>query len=347
MKEINIIGKIRKVLDQRRQLAIFGAVGAVVGVVVALCTPKEYTSEVLLAPEMSAGGLGLSSSIEDMAKSFGVDIGSSNKGMDAIYPEIYPEILTSYDFIYTLFDVKVRLKNDNRTRTYFTHMTKEVKMPFWDYPKLWLAKALAGKEPGMGGVGKADPFKMSKDDSEVCKAIAGNIGCLVDKKTNVILISVTDQDPLVAAIIADTLQNRLQAYITAYRTKKAHNDLEYYSGLYQDARAKYNKAQAVYASYCDTNQDVLLESFVAKRDELENEMQTAFNLMSQMQTQVQAARAKIQERTPAYTMIKSPKMPYKASSMSRSMIVLLFIFLALAADAVWVVFVKDFTKKKK
>lgn len=40
------------------------------------------------------------------------------------------------------------------------------------------------------------------------------------QKTSVISISVMDQDPMVAAILADTLQSRLQQYITEYRTKK-------------------------------------------------------------------------------------------------------------------------------
>lgn len=347
MKEIDIIDTVRKVLKQRKSLIISIVIGAVLGVIIALSNPKTYTSEVLLAPEMSSGGLGLSESLADMASSFGIDMGSSGKGMDAIYPEIYPEVLSSFDFIRTLFDVPVRLKNNDVPRTYFQHMTQDMKMPFWDYPKSWLAKMMVKEDDGnVGGKGSADPFKVSKIEEEVGKGIANNIGCLVDKKTSVILISVTDQDPLVAAIIADTLQQRLQTYITEYRTKKAHNDYDYYKKLYRDAKIKYDKAQQVYATFCDSNQDVVLEKYVAKRDELENEMQTAFNLMSQMSTQMQTAQAKIQERTPAYTMIKSAKMPHKASSMSRAMIVLITIFLAVVADAFWVLFLKDLFRKK-
>ena len=186
-----------------------------------------------------------------------------------------------------------------------------------------------------------DPFRSSKIDMDISNAISGNISCLIDKKTSVILISVTDQDPMVAAIVADTIQSRLQNYITDYRTKKAKNDVLYYSRLYQEAKAKYLKAQSVYASYCDANQDVVLESFQAKRDELENDMQMAFNLMSQMQTQLQSAKAKVQERTPAYTMIKSPKMEYKASSMSRSMIVLITMFLTFILYSVWILLIKS------
>lgn len=346
--EIDVIASVKKIITARKSLTVSVISGVVLGIIIAFSTPKTYTSEVILAPELSSGGLGLSSNLMDMASSFGVDLGSTNKSMDALYPEIYPEILSSYDFIHGLFDVPVRLKNDNTTRTYFRHVTVDTKIPFWQYPKAWLAKLSAKDDTVAGNTknGKKDPFKTSKIDSEICEAIGKSINCLIDKKTSVILIGVTDQDPLVAAIIADTIQNRLQNYITSYRTKKARTDFNYYKKLYNDAKAKYTKAQNTYASFCDANQDVVLEKYIAKRDELENEMQTAFTLMNQMSTQMQAAKAKIQERTPAYTMIKSAKMPYKASSMSRLMILALVLFVAMLADAFWVLFLKDILKKK-
>lgn len=346
MKEIDIIGLIRNVLGQRRSLTISIICGAVFGVIIALSIPKTYTAEVLLAPELSSGGLGLSENLADMASSFGINLNSSGNAMDALYPEIYPEILSSDDFIYGLFNISVRLKNDDRPRTYIEHLRKDTKFPFWDYPRIWIAKFLEKNDNEKANKNYNDPFKIPKVDADFCHAIVKNITCLVDNKTSVIEISVIDQDPLVAAIVVDTIQKRLQEYITGYRTKKARNDYQYYTKLYTDAKIKYKKAQSDYAHFSDTNQEVVLERIVAKRDELENEMQLAFNLMNQMSTQMQTAKAKIQERTPAYTMIKSAKMPYSASGMSRAMIVFITIFLAVIVDFFWVVFLKNLIKKQ-
>lgn len=343
MKELDVLSLVKKVFSNKKSLILSLIAGAIIGIIIAISIPKQFKSEVVLAPEMSSGGIGLSDNLQDMASTFGIDLSSTGKSMDALYPEIYPEILSSYDFISTLFPIKVRLKNDSKIRTYYDHMTKDLKIPFWEYPKVWLAQKMMPKEEkkDMSVKVSNDPFRSSKIDMDISNAISGNISCLIDKKTSVILISVTDQDPMVAAIVADTIQSRLQNYITDYRTKKAKNDVLYYSRLYQEAKAKYLKAQSVYASYCDANQDVVLESFQAKRDELENDMQMAFNLMSQMQTQLQSAKAKVQERTPAYTMIKSPKMEYKASSMSRSMIVLITMFLTFILYSVWILLIKS------
>lgn len=326
--EIDVVALVKKIFSKPKTLAIYVFVSAVVGVVVALSTPKEYSASVVLAPEMSGGGLGLSGGLADMASNLGIDLSSGAKGLDAIYPEIYPEIFTSTDFVHALFAVQVRTAKENKQKSYYDHLMHDTKRPFWQYPKVWFAKHFKKKDPSEPQKGaKPDPLKMSREDSELCEGIAKSISCQVDKKTSVITIIVGDQDPLVAAIMADTLQRRLQAYITEYRTKKAKTDYAYYKKLYAEAKLKYQKAQSVYAAYCDANQDVVLESFQAKRDELENNMQTAFNNMSQLNTQLQAADAKIQERTPAFTILAKAKMPYKSKSTPRFVVVILFCFL--------------------
>ena len=122
MKEVDIISVIRKVYSNRKSLIISLIVGSIAGIVIALSVPKQYSSDVVLAPEMSSGGLGLSDNLADMASSFGIDLSSTGKSMDAIYPEIYPEILSSYDFISTLFYFFVSLMVDPTVRTYRKHI---------------------------------------------------------------------------------------------------------------------------------------------------------------------------------------------------------------------------------
>ena len=66
-----------------------------------------------------------------------------------------------------------------------------------------------------------------------------------------------------------------------------------------------------------------------------------------MTAQLQNARAKVQESTPAFTVIEKPTMPYKASNAPRSMIVILFILLGLIADGLWILYIRDFVIKEK
>ena len=58
-----------------------------------------------------------------------------------------------------------------------------------------------------------------------------------------------------------------------------------------------------------------------------------------MTAQYQASLAKLQESTPAYTILQRPIMPYKASSTPRFVIVLLFVTIGFFLDAVWVLLI--------
>lgn len=336
-REIDVVAVFKVLLKQWRYLARFAAVGAVVGVIVALCTPKSFTASVTLAPEMNSGGIGLSGNLADMASSFGIDIGGKSS-VDAIYPELYPDIFATTDFLLSLYDVPVRLKEDYTVRKYIDHFKKDLKIPFWNYPKIWIAQMLTPKEGNNGKNGARDPFRLSKEDDQIIEGMRNSIICTVDKKTSVININVIDQDPLVAAIMADTLQRRLQLYITEYRTKKARNDYDFYKKLSQQLRLDYERSREIYTSYADANQGVQLQSLQVKIEELENNMQLKYDNYKNSLELMRQAHAKIQERTPAFVILERPLMPHKASSAPRALIVLLWIFLFVVVGAAKVMY---------
>ena len=127
------------------------------------------------------------------------------------------------------------------------------------------------------GTARTIPFSKKKKQNDIAQLISRNVKSQVDKKTNVITITVEDQDPLVCATIADSAMIKLQQFIIKYRTSKAMIDLRHAQALCEQAKAKYVKAQETYASYADANEDVVLQSFKSMQDEMENEMQLQYN----------------------------------------------------------------------
>lgn len=142
-----------------------------------------------------------------------------------------------------------------------------------------------------------------------------------------ISISVEAQDPLICATLTDTVQNRLQQFITDYRTSKARKDLEYYQKLCSEAKSKYEKVRQTYGSYADANNDIILESYKLKENDLENEMQLLYNNYTALQTQVQQARAKLTLQTPAFTTLQSASVPLKPAGPKRMLFVIGMTFL--------------------
>lgn len=342
--EIDIVAIINNMLKEKMTLLVFMGTFLLVGIIYAISKPKAYTTNVVLAPEITSTS-GMSQSISDMASSFGIDLGGKSSGMDAIYPDIYPDVLSSTDFVVKLFDIKVREKETpDSTITYLQHLQKQKS-------KISLSNLVKGcisffiKEPTDNSkLNSNNSFWISSEDEKICDLIKGSTTCLIDKKTNIITIGYTDRDPLVCAIMADTIQRRLQEYITNYKTKKARNDVVYYQELYATSKQEYTKARQLYAAYSDANEDLLLESFKSKQEDLENDMQLKYNVYTQVASQLQAAKAKLQESTPAFVIVQTSKMPNIASSTPRLYIVILFILLGIIADAVWITWLRSTCK---
>lgn len=339
--EIDVIGIAKRVFTEWKLLLKFVAVAAVLGVVIALNTPKAYTTSVILAPEVSGAG-NMLNNISDLASMVGVNIGSSSSNIDAIYPEIYPDVISSSNFIINLFDVKVR-KKDMTEKTFYDHLTKDVFIPFWSWPKIWISKFF---EDGTKSSPKdVDPFCLTKEQSGVCNLFRSRVSCIVDKKTSVVTISFEDNDPMVSAIMADTILSRLQQYITHYRTKKSRIDVQFSEQLYKKAKKEYEEARLRYASTADASTHVVLVSRQSKLDDLENDMQLKYSVFQQMTQQLNIARAKLQERTPAFSVIQEASVPIQASSFPRSLMVIGYMFLGAILCAVWVVYLRDPIKK--
>ena len=327
----DILAFFKAIKQDKKKMCLFIGIAAMLGVAVVLDTPKEYTAGVMLAPESSENS-GLSSNISSLASMVGMKLNFGGSE-DAIYPEIYPDLMESTDFKVSLFPIEVETIDKQVKTTYYDYLDKHQHISWYQYPGLWI-QALAKKiistppdNPDGKGASQVDPFRLSKRQTDIAYNIGKKVSCSVDKKTSAISIEVTDCDPLIAATMADSVKERLQMFITEYRTNKARHDLAYIERLFQEAHQQYVQARQQYAAYSDANQELVLESYKSKQEDLENEMQLKFNIYSQMAEQLQLSRAKVQERTPAFTVIQSATVPVKHSSKSKLSRVLTFIFL--------------------
>ena len=339
--EIDVIGIFKRMFVEWKLLLKFVAVSAVVGIVIALNTPKAYTTSVILAPEVSGAGSMLDN-LSDLASMVGVNIGSNSSSIDAIYPEIYPDVIASSGFIINLFDVKVRQK-DKSEKTFYDHLTKDAFIPFWSWPKIWISSLFTNGDPS--GFNDIDPFCLTKEQSAICKLFRSRVSCIVDKKTSVVTISFEDNDPVVSAMMADTILSRLQQYIIQYRTKKSRIDVDYYQKLFTEAKKEYEDARLKYARTADASTRVVMMSYQSKLDDLENDMQLKYNIYQHMTQQLNIARAKLQERTPAFSVIQEASVPIQASSFPRSLMVIGYMFFGGVLCALWIVYLRDPVKK--
>ncbi len=323
----------------------------VLAAIYALSKPNFYSCTVKLSPELSSSRT--SSSLASLASSFGFNLGSGSgsagMGSEALFPTLYPDLMNSTDFKTTLFDVPVTIEGNkkkgekDRTMSYYDYLSKEQKKTWWSAAIGGTMKAIIGlftdkKEKEEESL---DPFRLTKKQAAIVKALDKMVVCDVDKKTMVITIDVTDQNAVICAMMADTVKTRLQKFITDYRTSKARVDLEYSQKLYGEAKARYDKARRLYADFVDHNQDIMLETVRMRQTELENEMQLQYNAYQQVATQLLAAEAKVQQETPAFTTLQSATVPVQKKGPKRAQMCLIFVFLAFLGTTAWILYKED------
>ena len=318
-------------------------VAFVLAAIYALAQPNYYNCTVKLSPEMS--GSRSTSGLASLASSFGVNLGTGGAGTEALFPTLYPDLMNSVDFKTSLFHVPVTIEGDkeagekDRTMSYYDYLTKEQKAPWWSSAMKSIMSIF--KSDSVKGEGKLDPFRLTLEQADVVKAIDQKVVCDVDKKTMVITINVTDQDPVIAANMADTVKTRLQNFITDYRTSKARVDLEYNRKITAETKARYEKARQLYAEFMDANQDIILQTVRQKQTDLENEMQLQYNAYQQVAAQLLAAEAKVQEETPAFTTLQSATVPVLKAGPKRAQMCLIFVFLAFLGTTAWILYKED------
>ena len=335
----------RKLWDIRKLLIKVALMASVVGVIIALTTPHNYTVTVTIAPE--ATGKGSNRSMANFASMLG--LGSFNQGneVDALNVMLYPQILSSNPFMLDLLDTPIKTINGEVSET--TLMV---------YLKEYTKSSLVGKiiSLPMKAVNsiisifkdeeekierEPNPFHLTKEEYDIIKGLRKQITANVDNKTGVTNLVVTMQDPMVAALLTDTVLTKLKKHITSYRVAKAQDDLIFWEKIYEQRKMEYYNWQKKYAEYADANKNIILESVKIEQARLLNEANLAYQIYTSVTTQLQNARAKVQEAKPAFAIVEPPTVPLKPTGPSRKNILIGFVFLALMVTIGWELYGKD------
>lgn len=348
--EIDLMEYARKLWVARKFLFKVAGIAVFVGVIIALTTPKVYTVNVKLAPEL--GNSRRSSSLSSIASMLGV--GGMNMGSeaDALNVTLYPDVVASTPFIIDLLDTRISTLDEENPDTTLVEYLKTNKGTLFGTIMSLPGKAIGSivslfKEDGEEENKTINPFHLTKSEDRSVKSLRKMITANVDKKTGVTTISVTMQDPMVAALITDTVLAKLKEHIINYRISKAQEDCNYYEKLYEESKIKYYEAQKKYAIFLDANKNIILRSVQIEGERLQNEANLAYNLYNQMAGQLQMGLAKVQEAKPMFAVVEPASVPLLPSGTSRKMILIGIVFLAVAGAAAWILFGQDLWKNLK
>ena len=349
--EIDLMDLLRKVIGIRKKIYKAAGIGLIIGIIVAISIPKQYTVEVTLSPEMGNNkGGGLSG----LAASFlgsGVSMGD---GTDALNASLSADIVSSTPFFLELSNMKVPVSGSEKIS--LSSYLDEESSPWWSYVIGFPGMVIGGvkslfieDEDESIFLDKASQgtIELSKKESQKIESLKKKIVASVDKKTSMTSVTATFQDSKVAAVVADSVVKKLQEYIIDYRTSKSKEDCLYLEKLFKERQQEYYVAQKKYADYMDSHDNIILQSVRTEQERLQNDMSLAYQVYSQVASQLQVARAKVQEEKPVFAVVEPAVVPLYPSGTSRKVYVLVFVFLSVCIVIFWNLFGKDFLNKFK
>ena len=346
--EFDLMDLLRKIIGIRKKIYKAAGIGLVIGFIIAVSIPKKYTVEVTLSPEMGNSKEG---GLSGLAASFLGSGVTMADGSDALNASLSPDIVSSTPFLLELSTMEI-LVSKNEVMTLDTYLDEETS-PWWSYvigfPNMVIGgiKSLFAEEdePVSSDKTGLGTIELSKKELKKIETLKKMITAYVDKKTSMTSVTATFQNPKVAAVVADSVVKKLQEYIIDYRTFKAKEDCLYLEKLFKERRQEYYATQQKYADYLDSHDNIILQSVRAEQERLQNDMSLAYQVYSQVATQLQVSRAKVQEEKPIFAIVEPAVVPLEPSGTSRKIYVLAFVFLSVCIVIFWNLFGKDFLNK--
>ncbi|HSO89437.1 MAG TPA: Wzz/FepE/Etk N-terminal domain-containing protein [Draconibacterium sp.] len=355
--EIDLIALAKTIWDGRRIIIRTVLIFMIIGLLIALFSPKEYTASSTMVPQLSSSKskLGGLSSLAAMA-GFNLDM---NMETSELSPYIYPQIVQSVPFQLELMETPFKVKGIDKPISIYEYYTENyaginiisaAKKYTIGLPGVIL-RALKSKqpeeEPAVSGDSIfASPISLTTDQESIRKMLSERVTLETNDKEGYVVLNAIAHDPKLAAQVAHKAQSLLQKYITEFKIKKANAQLAFIEERYAEKRKDFEKAQANLAAFRDRNKNVTSAVARTEEERLQSDYQLAFEVYSQLAQQLEQAQIKVKEDTPVFSIVKPVTVPVEKSKPNRPLILIIWTFLGGIIGVGWI-FGKQFIQTIK
>lgn len=339
-QEIDLVELIQKLWHNRWLIVKITIVFMVLGLLVALFSPKVYTASCDVVPQTSDNSK--SSQMSSLAKLAGINL-SQGESAPTLSPYVYENILKSTKFKKELMQTEINFEKADRPVSFYEYYTSEEfnKPTVVDYVLKYtiglpgvIMGAIRGEQPEpdySSAEGGAKIESLTKDEYKVLSLLGESVMLSLDDKKGYVSITVNMSEPLAAAQLAQATLNLLQEYITVFKVEKVQSNLDFVQERYNEVKRDFEDVQARRARYRDANHNTIKNQARIEQERLEAEYQLAMNIYGELAMQLEQAKIKVKETTPILTVINPVTVPYKKSKPQRAMILMAFTFLGAVA----------------
>ncbi len=308
----------------RRLYAIVLLVCILLAVVVTVSIPKTYAASVKVADEPKEIDIIVGLNNYSAWIKQGMSKLNGKEGLAS--SEVYSKFMKSNSFMEQLSTIQI----PNFHTDYYHYLLKHHKEPWWNS----LAKRLSSL------------WSKPNEKKDIYDIIKNNVRSNYSNKYSTISIRVTDNDPEVAALLADSVKNRLQEQIINNRKVTAQADFINATKLKNQLEEEYLNAQNRYNSYRDSHFDGAQPHVKITLDMLKKERNRIFDAYSDAYEQYVRALILTHRDVSSFSVLKNVSVPLKPMKPILLVYILLFSFLGFVFTTWWIL-LKRLIKYKK
>lgn len=336
-EEIDIMALVKRLWEKKAFIIKVTCVFAVLGVIVAITTPKEYTASCVVVPE-TKGGAFSGSSLGGLAAMAGINLGAASGG-EMLSPLMYDKLIKNIDLRKELMQTPINWEEYEQPVTILDYYTNP------EYAKTSVVGTIKKYTIGLPGVilkairGEQEKKEVAlpasgpqlsaytHDELRCIKAFAPQFSIMADKKNGDVTISARMPEALAAAQVAEAVKNLLQKYVIELKLQKAEINYDYIKQRYDEAKVVFEQKQEEYAKFQDANKVLSTALSKAKEEQMRSEFNVARDLFNQLTTQLVQAEMKIKEDIPILTVVEPVQVPLERSKPQRVKILFIWCFL--------------------
>ena len=252
--EIDLIALAKTLWNGRRTIIKSLIIFTILGLFIAIFTPRQYSATSIMVPQVSSGQnkLGGLSSLAAMA-GFSMDMSSGSE----LSPLIYPQIAQSIPFQKELMYAKFNFVGFNEKISLYDYYTdpQYSKFNLLGFIKKYtiglpgtILGAIRGKsiEIEIGGEANANIIKLTEDEAEIAQFLNEAVSLEADQKQGLITLTANMPEAKTAAQLGQKAQEILQEKITKFKIEKAEAQLEFVKERYIEKEKNLKKYRKIW-----------------------------------------------------------------------------------------------------
>ena len=323
---IDVIALLTTLWQSRKFIVKTILIFFVFGVLIALLSPVKYKASTVFVPQLGSE-VKAPSGLSSLASLAGINLSSGNQGGD-ISPLLYPNLSSNIPFKLALLSAPITEDTSDTLDVQFYLLSQKSGINILSTIKKYtigLPGLLFSSDTNTSS-SQSSLISLTEEEEELVEMLSEKYTVSVNEKEGYVAVSALDKNPVIAAELVRIITANLQDEIIQKRLEKVRNNLDFTQNQYNQKKLEFEKIQDRLARFKDRNQNISSSLFLNELERIQAEYSIALNVVTELATQVESAKLRVNKDTPIFSVIDPVTVPTQKEYPKRINIVVLFLF---------------------